>query len=187
MPNLWVILYWAWCGSEVLLAVVTRTGKQSGDVRDRGSMMLLWVVIFASIWTGSEYGYTHAQTMFGGGAWLPDASLGMMAIGLAIRWTSIASLGQAFSVNVAIRANQKLNRRGLFSIVRHPSYTGMMIIFAAIGMRTRNWIALAILVIPTFGALLYRMQVEEAALNQAFGVDYEEYSRTTKRLLPGVY
>jgi protein-S-isoprenylcysteine O-methyltransferase Ste14 len=54
-------------------------------------------------------------------------------------------------------------------------------------MRTRNWVALAILVTPTFVALLYRMRVEEEALNRAFGVDYEEYSRTTKRLLPGVY
>lgn len=187
MPIVWVTLYWGWCASEVLLVVVTRTRKGGGKVRDRGSMLLLWVVIFASIWTGSVYGYTHPHTMFGGAQWLRPVSVGMMAAGLAVRWTSILSLGRAFSVNVAIRSGQKLYRSGLFAVVRHPSYTGMIIIFAAIGVRTRNWVALAILMIPTLAALLYRMRVEEAALGQAFGVDYEEYCRTTKRLIPGIY
>jgi protein-S-isoprenylcysteine O-methyltransferase Ste14 len=35
--------------------------------------------------------------------------------------------------------------------------------------------------------LLYRIRVEEAALTQAFGDDYLEYSKNTKRLIPGVY
>jgi protein-S-isoprenylcysteine O-methyltransferase Ste14 len=35
--------------------------------------------------------------------------------------------------------------------------------------------------------LLYRIHVEEAALMQAFGEAYRDYSRTTKRLLPGIY
>jgi protein-S-isoprenylcysteine O-methyltransferase Ste14 len=188
MPSLWVILYWTWCASEVLLVVVTRTRRHSGGtVRDRGSIFVLWIVIFGSIWVGSEHGYTHGYTMFGGAHWLRTASLGMMVAGLAIRWVSIVSLGRAFSVNVAIRADQKLYRRGLFAVVRHPSYTGMMIIFAAIGVRTRNWMALAILVIPTFAALLYRMRVEEAALGQAFGQDFLENSKTSTRRVPGFY
>jgi protein-S-isoprenylcysteine O-methyltransferase Ste14 len=29
--------------------------------------------------------------------------------------------------------------------------------------------------------------VEEAALRRAFGDEYVEYSRTTKRLVPGIY
>ena len=188
MPNLWTILYWAWFASEFLLVVLTRTRSGSGGtVGDRGSMYLLWIVIFASIWFGSWYGITHTHTMFGGPQWLRQVSLGMMAVGLAVRWTSILSLGRAFSVNVAIHTGQKLYQRGLFSLVRHPSYTGLILILASLGLRTRNWLSLAILVIPTFAALLYRMQVEENALQQAFGVDYEEYSRTTKRLIPGVY
>jgi protein-S-isoprenylcysteine O-methyltransferase Ste14 len=188
MSNLWLILYCSWCLSEVLLVVLTRTRRSSGGtLSDRGSIFVLWIVIFASIWMGSWYGATHPHTMFGGTQWLRHISLGMMIAGLAIRWTSIASLGRAFSVNVAIRTDQQLYRRGLFALVRHPSYTGMMIIFAAIGVRTRNWIALAILVVPTFAALLYRMHVEEAALEKAFGVEYEEYRQTTKRLLPGLY
>ena len=115
------------------------------------------------------------------------ASVAVLAAGLAIRWTSILTLGKAFSVNVAIRTDQKLYRGGLFALVRHPSYTGIMAIFVALGLHLRNWAALAIVTIPPFAALLYRMHVEEAALGQAFGPEYADYRRTTKRLIPGIY
>ncbi len=41
--------------------------------------------------------------------------------------------------------------------------------------------------IPCTLALLYRIHVEEIALRQAFGAEYEDYSRTTKRLFPFIY
>jgi protein-S-isoprenylcysteine O-methyltransferase Ste14 len=40
--------------------------------------------------------------------------------------------------------------------------------------------------LPT-AAVLYRIHVEEKALRGAFGAEYDEYSKTTKRLIPGVY
>jgi len=156
-------------------------------VRDRGSMLVLWAVILSSIWVGSWYGATHAHTIFGGAHWVRTASLVVLAAGLALRWTAILSLGRAFSVNVAIREGQRLYRRGLYAVVRHPSYTGMMVIFAAVGMHTRSWTAAAIILTPTFAALVYRMRVEEEALAGAFGEEYAEYSRETKRLVPGIY
>jgi protein-S-isoprenylcysteine O-methyltransferase Ste14 len=185
--SLWPILYWAWVITEVLLVVVTRTRKGDGGVHDRGSILVLWVVIFSSIWCASWYGATHVHTLFGGASWVRTSAVALMAAGLAVRWASIWSLGRAFSVNVAIHADQKLYRGGLFGLVRHPSYTGMMIIFAAIGVRLENWGALALVVLGPLAALLYRIHVEEAALGRAFGADYQDYSRTTKRLIPGIY
>jgi protein-S-isoprenylcysteine O-methyltransferase Ste14 len=35
--------------------------------------------------------------------------------------------------------------------------------------------------------LLYRIHVEEVALNQAFGAQYAEYRKATWRLIPGIY
>ncbi|MEJ7605091.1 MAG: hypothetical protein WKF37_02230 [Bryobacteraceae bacterium] len=59
-------------------------------------------------------------------------------------------------------------------------------IFAAIGLHTANWIALGILMIPTI-AVLNRIQIEEKALNDVFGAEYASYSRSAKRLIPGIY
>ena len=184
---LWKILDWTWIASEVVILAATRTRRSSGNVRDRGSLLILWPVIVASITAGSWIGEAHAPTMFGGAHWVRTASLAVLLIGLAIRWTAIATLGKAFSANVAIHATQTVRKTGLFRFVRHPSYSGLVLIFIAVGMHTRNWVGLAITLVPTTAALLYRIHVEEDALRQAFGQEYIDYSRVTKRLIPGIY
>jgi len=184
---LWRILYWTWVASEVIVGVATRTKHSTGKVHDRGSLVLLWIVIFtcntAAIWISE----TVPPTMFGGAQMLKTAGLIVLVVALIIRWTAILTLGKAFSSNVAIRDSQQLNRSGLYSLVRHPSYLGLVLVFLAIGLHSRNWLSFAIVLIPTTAALLYRIQVEEAALLRAFGEEYVAYSKATKRLIPGIY
>jgi len=183
----WQILYWAWVASEVAILVVTRTREGGGEIRDRSSLRVLWLVIVVSITAGIWIGETHRHTIFHGAWWVRPVSLGMIAVALAVRWTAVLTLGRSFSANVAIHATQTVHKTGLFRFVRHPSYSGLLLVFAAIGLHTRNWLSLAVIVIPTTAALMYRIHVEEAALREAFGDEYEAYSRRTKRLIPGVY
>lgn len=181
------ILFWAWIVSEVLVVLVTRTRKSEGEVQDRGSMLLLWVVIFCAMSLGGWIGEVYRPAAMHSPHWMRYVVVALLALGLAIRWTAILTLGKSFSVNVAIHATQTLHRTGLFRYMRHPSYTGMLVIFLAMGLNTRNWLGLAVIMIFSVAALLYRMHVEEAALTRAFGPEYMEYSRTTKRLIPGIY
>jgi protein-S-isoprenylcysteine O-methyltransferase Ste14 len=114
-------------------------------------------------------------------------ALALLASGLYIRLSAIITLGRSFSANVAIHDTQKLNTSGFFQYMRHPSYTGMLLIFLALGLGLRNWLSILLILVPPFFALLYRIHVEEAALTNAFGEQYIDYSRTTKRLIPGIY
>jgi len=63
VARLFTALYWAWVASEVLLQVVTRTSRGSGEVKDRGSLLLLLPAIFGSIWLSTwyrdDYGDAH--------------------------------------------------------------------------------------------------------------------------------
>jgi protein-S-isoprenylcysteine O-methyltransferase Ste14 len=186
IPTLWFVLYWSWILTEIYVAVVTRTRRGSGTIDDRGSMLTLWIVIFSSITVASWVAFTVQATAMPPARWLRPASLGLLAVGLLIRWVAIYSLGRAFSANVAIHATQKLNRSGVFHYMRHPSYTGMLLIFLALGLRMHNWLSLGLMILPPAAALLYRIHVEEAALGSAFA-EYADYSRTTKRLIPGIY
>jgi len=52
---------------------------------------------------------------------------------------------------------------------------------------TLGWLSLAVMLVPTTLALLYRIHVEEAALNEAFGEEYAAYSQVTRRLIPGIF
>jgi len=186
--TLWQILYWAWVAGEIGILVFTRTRKGGGEVRDRGSLRILWLVIITATTTGIWYSETHEPTMFGGASWVRTAALVLLAIALAIRWTAIATLGRWFSANVAILDKQSLQTAGIFSIVRHPSYTGLMLVFFSVALHTRNWLAFAIIFIPCAAALLYRINVEESALRNAFGPQYDAYSQKTRqRLIPFLY
>ena len=183
----WNYLLWTWCALEVLVALITRTRRGSGKVQDRGSMLLLWIAIFASITACEWIRALVPAARLHSADWLKPFSLALFLAGLAIRLTAIFTLGKSFSVNVAIRAEQTVQRTGLYRIVRHPSYLGLLIIFCAIGLQTRNWASLIAVLVPTTAALLYRIHVEESALLAHFGNDYAAYSQTTKRLIPGVY
>jgi len=187
VARLFVALYWTWVASEVLLQVVARTSRGSDEVKDRGSLLLLLPAIFGSIWISVWYRDAHGRTMLGGAHWLGTAAFILLIVGLAIRWTAIITLGRSFSTNVAIHATQTVHKTGLFRWVRHPSYTGMLLILAAIGISQRNWVSLAIMLAFPTAALIYRIHVEEMALTEAFGEDYVEYTKVTKRLLPGIY
>ena len=181
------LLYCVWVASEVLLQIVARTSRRGGTVKDRGSLPLLLAAIFGSIWAAFAYGNTHAHTMPGGAHYLTVAAMMLMLVGIAIRWTAIFTLGLSFSTNVAIHQTQTLRTNGLFRWVRHPSYTGMLLTFAAIGVYERNWISLTIMLAVPMAALIYRIRVEEQALREAFGDEYTKYSRMTSRLVPGIY
>jgi protein-S-isoprenylcysteine O-methyltransferase Ste14 len=115
------------------------------------------------------------------------ASLLVIIGGLALRWTAVITLGKSFSSNVAIHATQTVLKTGLYRWMRHPSYTGLLLCILAVGLHTRNWISVLIIFVPTSAVLLYRIHVEEIALREHFGQEYIDYSRATRRLIPGVY
>ncbi len=187
ISKLFADLFWVWLGSEILLQLVTRTSRSTGQLKDRGSLLILFPVIFASCWWAMWFGDVHPHSMLGGAHWLRTTGLVLLIFGLAIRWTAILTLGTTFSTNVAIHAAQTLRTTGPYRWMRHPSYTGMLVIFAAIGLYERNWISLAVVLILPTAALLYRIHVEEMALTEAFGEQYLEYCKTTRRLVPGVF
>jgi protein-S-isoprenylcysteine O-methyltransferase Ste14 len=183
----WQVLASGWFASEVILGVATRTKRGTGNVRDRGSLIILWIVIVAAVTLSQWIGDSQPRNMFGGAHWLRTVGIIIMLAGLAIRWTAIVSLGKAFSSNVAIRDSQKIKKNGLYRFIRHPSYLGLLLVFLAVGVHSRNWIAFAAAFLPTTAAMLYRIHVEEGALRSAFGEEYVAYSRGTKRLVPGLY
>jgi len=184
---LWNFLLYGWTASEIFIAVATRTRKGGGKVRDRGSMLLMWAVVASAVTAAEFLRYGTLATIYGGGHGLKLAAVVLMIAGLLVRWMAILSLGKSFSANVAIHATQTVYRGGLYRWLRHPSYTGLLLIFAAIALRERNWLAVAVMLLPTTAALLYRIHVEEAALREAFGAEYVSYSETTWRLIPGLF
>jgi protein-S-isoprenylcysteine O-methyltransferase Ste14 len=180
LTNLWIV-------GEVLITLFTTTREGSGKIQDRGTQIILWVVLVLSFKAEEWIHGFFSIDMPGSYSWLRPAALGILILGLAIRATAIATLGRAFSANVATRAGQRLERTGLYRLVRHPSYLGLELILLALALHARTWACFTVALVPPTLAVLYRIHVEETALHLAFGADYEDYCQSTKRLIPGVY
>jgi protein-S-isoprenylcysteine O-methyltransferase Ste14 len=181
------VLAAVWVVGEILIALITTTGRGQGKVQDRGTQILLWIVIIASL---NSVGWIHKYfpvDMPGSYTWLRPAAFAILVLGLGIRAVAIFTLGRAFSANVAVRSGQRLQRSGLYRLVRHPSYFGLELIFLGFALHSRTWACFAVILVPPTLAVLYRIHVEENALHLAFGSEYEDYRRSTKRLIPGVY
>ena len=180
-------LSFVWLVGEILIALLTTTWKGKGRVLDHGTQIILWVVIIASFKADAWMHGFLPPDMPGSQSWLRPAAFVILVCGLCLRAVAVITLGSAFSANVALRSGQKLRRSGLYALVRHPSYLGLELILLAFGLHARTGACLAVILGPPTVALLYRIHVEERALRLAFGAEYEDYSRSTKRLIPGVY
>jgi protein-S-isoprenylcysteine O-methyltransferase Ste14 len=74
---------------------------------------------------------------------------------------------------------------GPYRLIRHPSYTGVVMTIFGVLLCSTNWLALICFVIALPG-FAYRIGVEERALVDALGEPYREYMGRTKRLVPYV-
>lgn len=107
-------------------------------------------------------------------------------LGGALRLYPVFVLGRRFSGLVAIQTDHQLETRGIYSVIRNPSYLGMIVNMIGWGLAFRGWSGVVIaffLLIP----LIARMNSEERLLRDHFGSQYDAYFARTWRLVPGLY
>ena len=173
--------------SEILLNLTRRSCSKTGTKQDRSTLGIIWLVIAVSITAGVFVAQNFRAAALPHGRVLASASVVLFVAGLILRWWAIIMLGRFFTVDVTIEKDHELVERGPFRIVRHPSYTGVLLAFVGLGLSLRNWAALLVILLPIGAAFIRRMNVEEDALSRALGPRYTEYMRRTKRLVPFVY
>ena len=173
--------------SEVLLTITRRSRSRTGTKQDRSTLGVIWMVIMVSIAAGVYVAARWPAEALPHGQMFALAGVFLFVAGLLLRWWAIITLGRFFTVDVTIEKDHELVERGPFRVVRHPSYTGVLLAFVGFALSLRNWAAMLIMLLPIFAAFIRRMNVEEDALSRALGSRYTDYMRRTKRLVPFVY
>lgn len=122
---------------------------------------------------------------------LPEAigwiGIALMLWGLALRVWAARVLGAAYTRTLRIAERQLLVRAGPYRVIRHPGYTGDLMMWLGAGLATRNVVAVIAIVLLMASAYAARIEAEEAMLVDVFGDEYRAYSRHTWRLLPPLY
>jgi protein-S-isoprenylcysteine O-methyltransferase Ste14 len=115
------------------------------------------------------------------------AGIVIFAAGEALRvWAKVA-LGRYFTYTVQTSGDQPVITSGPYRVLRHPSYTGILLMVIGAGATWGNWLGLGALTLMTLVGLSYRIHVEEKALLNDLGDRYRSYAEDHKRLIPFVW
>jgi protein-S-isoprenylcysteine O-methyltransferase Ste14 len=123
----------------------------------------------------------------------------------ALRFASFQTLGKLFTFQLSILPEHKLVTSGVYSYVRHPSYTatpfifgGVMLIITAPGSVLYDYLGvdatrklMGILTLANLRGsyvLVPRAEVEDQVMRKEFGKEWEEWARVVKyKFIPGVF
>jgi protein-S-isoprenylcysteine O-methyltransferase Ste14 len=166
--------------------LIWRSRPRKGETTDRGSTAVIvlggWIGMFSAFAIAGVPAFVIHR---GQKAWFV-AGLGTLLAGSIIRRHCWRVLGPYFTGNVRTALDQPVIQRGAYRWVRHPSYTGGMLMYAGTGLALTNWLSVLLVTAPALAAYVYRVRVEERALLASLGRRYEEYMRRTKRFVPFV-
>ena len=158
-----------------------------GEREDRGNRWVIVVFLVIGLLAAYLPAYTDRSEF-----WTIDGDavrwLGVVlfATGGALRLWPVFVLGNRFSGLVAIQPGHTLATTGIYAVIRHPSYLGLLVnsLGWALAFRSGVGVLLSALLIPP---LLARIHAEERLLRAQFGEAYDAYRARTSRLIPGLY
>jgi protein-S-isoprenylcysteine O-methyltransferase Ste14 len=174
----WVIfsLYWE-------IAAKNATAAKSSEARASravhvvlGNVALLLEII--PFHFGGRFVPLNPLVITGGGA--------VTVLGLFFAIWARGALGRHWSGEITIKVEHELIRSGPYKLVRHPIYTGILIMYAGTAVVTGTNLAIAGFVLSVI-AYLRKMGLEEPNLRVAFGPKYDEYCLESWALVPWVY
>lgn len=136
---------------------------QRRNVGSNTMVIVSWIIFFVAAVVLAKNSVTLLPD------WVYYIGIAFMLAGIAFRQWAIAVLGRYFSVVIGVQKEQKVVEAGPYRLIRHPSYTGVLILYVGIGLAVQSLAAIFLGVI-LFGLVYgYRMVVEEKVLIRELG------------------
>jgi len=176
-----------WFLSEVIGAAIIPLLRRKGKVKtrsDRGSGIVVRLGAYASVSLCIYFALSNVAIL---PEWFTYLGVTTMLLGIALRQSAIWVLGGFFSTEVMIISNQRIVKDGPYMFLRHPSYTGLLMIMLGFGLAARTWLGTVATLLLLGSAIGYRIKIEENTLKKELGQAYLDYAKKTKRLIPFLY
>jgi protein-S-isoprenylcysteine O-methyltransferase Ste14 len=184
-PAFWALA----CVTIVLtvLAMFSGGGMSSGEKEDRDNRWVLGAFSIIALLMAFFSAYTDRI-----GFWTLDGEtirwVGVVVcfLGGVLRLIPVYVLRNRFSGLVAIQPGHQLETHGIYSVVRNPSYVGLLVSSLGWVLTFRSGVGV-LLVAAMLVPLVARIRAEERLLREHFGAEYDDYCKHTWRLIPGIY
>ena len=182
------IISFVWFSFEIWLMVRDAVRGKGKTTNDKGTRYFNFIAI-AIGFTAAGYLNGIPAFFFPGGRTPVVFFIGMaiMLAGMALRYWAIGALGSSFRTTIETDISQKVISSGPYRLIRHPSYSGLLLICCGYGVALQNWLSLLAVILIPLAALLYRISIEEKVLAKSLGPDYVDYQKRTKKLIPWVW
>jgi protein-S-isoprenylcysteine O-methyltransferase Ste14 len=169
----------------VLLTVAaffTEGNISSGEREDRGNRWVIYTLLALGLPAYSD----RMEIWTIGDERTRWIGVVLYAAGGALRLWPVFVLGRRFSGLVAIQTNHQLVTDGIYSVIRHPSYLGLIVNMLGWALAFRSLAGILLALLATV-VVIGRITAEEKFLSQQFGTEYAAYRQRTSRLIPGIY
>ncbi|WP_270179711.1 methyltransferase family protein [Alkalihalobacillus sp. CinArs1] len=185
--NVWEIIFFIltafWIGEFVL-----KRGKDQNKPTniEKKSFRLILIMTLSTILLTVIFSVLNLFN-FEESAWSKSIGIVIYGGGILLRYWGIRELGQFFSRDVIVEEELELVSSGPYRKLRHPLYTGLLLITIGFPIYMGVWIGVFVALLLLIPSLLYRIRIEEELLSKSIGIGYEEWGRTRNRLIPYIY
>jgi len=109
----------------------------------------------------------------------------LLLAGTVLAVAGVINLGRNLTPFICPKANSVLLEQGAYRLVRHPIYSGILLLACGWGLWVHGWLTLCYC-LPLFLILDLKSRREEELLRKIFP-GYAAYAARVKRLIPFVY
>ena len=176
-----MILFIVWVLCELGNNIWSRMNSIRTNL-DRGSFRVVIAASWAAIFAVFIFRSFRIGTFEGS---LQYVGFVLFVAGILLREWAIYVLGKYFTVRVQVHEKSRLITHGPYSLIRHPSYTGTLLTVIGIAIAVGTWFGAFFALTLKLIAYRYRINVEEQALQETFGPEWDDYKKRTWKLIPG--
>lgn len=179
----WLVVlgYWLWAARSA-----KRTEQQEPFAKRLLAYWLPLLIAALLLGSGDWFGHSLLREQFVPHTMLVySIGLGLAIFGALLAIVSRVLLGRNWSATVQLKQDHDLITGGPYRLVRHPIYTGLLLLFLGNAVMVGDWRGLLAVAI-VFVSFWRKLRLEEAWLTQHFGEPYRLYQARTKALIPAV-
>lgn len=176
-----VLLYWLWSARRVKAAE-----RMESAFKRFVAYWLPLLVAALLLGPGDWFGHSLLRDNFVPHTTLVySLGLALCLLGAALAIWSRHLLGQNWSLSVQLKMEHELIQSGPYRFVRHPIYSGLLLLFIGNALMVGDWRGILAVAI-VFVSFWRKLRQEEGWLTQQFGAAYHAYQQRTKALVPAV-